>query len=289
MKRSNSIGKIVIIILLSQIAIQCTNKDVHPSNEYKILFLHHSTGEAIWEGGSKSIEIKGIHLGPAFDVPKWFKNYNKANGASYKIFSMYFPQNEPYGWNNYPFDFYNIWVKHAGDKDYMGEPTLEMLTKEYKVIIFKHCYPVSGLNSDSNKIDINSPEKTIENYKLQYNALKQKLLQFPNTKFILWTGAVMVQSQMSETNARLAKSFFNWVRTTWDTENDNIFLWDFYELETEGGLYLKPEYATSLTDPHPNKVFAHQVAPYFCQRIVDVIENNGAKTTLTGICKEKQK
>jgi hypothetical protein len=169
----------------------------------------------------------------------------------------------------------------------MGEPTLEMLTKEYKVIVFKHCYPVSGLNSDSSKIDINSPEKTIENYKLQYNALKQKLLQFPNTKFILWTGAVMVKSQMSETNARLAKSFFDWVRKTWDTENDNIFLWDFYELETDGGVYLKAEYATDANNSHPNKIFAKKVAPYFCLRIVDIIENNGTNTTLTGIYKEK--
>ena len=66
---------------------------------------------------------------------------------------------------------------------------------------------------------------------------------------------------------------------------DNIFLWDFYELETEGGLYLKPEYATSPTNSHPNKDFAQKVAPYFCQRIVDVIENDGTKTTLTGIYK----
>jgi len=289
MKRFNTIGKIVIIIILSQIAVQCTNKDVHPKNEYKILFLHHSTGEAIWRGGSKSVEIKGIHLGPDFDVPKWFNKYNKYKGTKYQITAKNFPNNKPYGWNNYPYDYYNIWVKHAGSKEYMGEPSLEILTKEYKVIIFKHCYPVSGLRSDSSKTDIDSPEKTIENYKLQYLALKQKLLEFPDTKFIIWTGAVMVQSQLPEANAKLAKSFFEWVRTIWDKDNDNIFLWDFYELETEGGLYLKPEYATSPTNSHPNKTFAQKVAPYFCQRIADVIDNNGTKTTLTGIYKEKSK
>jgi hypothetical protein len=218
-------------------------------------------------------------------VPRWFKDYNKANGTSYEIVSKYFPQIKPYGWQNYPYDYYNIWVKHAGNQEYMGEPTLEMLTKKYKLIIFKHCYPVSGLKSDTTKINIDSPEKTIENYKLQYIALKQKLLQFPDTKFILWTGAVMLQSQLSEADAKMAKSFFDWVRTTWDTDNDNIFLWDFYELETNGGLYLKPEYADSPNDSHPNKIFAQNVAPYFCQRVVDVIENNGTKTTLTGIYK----
>lgn len=284
MNRIKSFYIKAILILFTQIAVQCTNQNQNNA-VYKILFLHHSTGDAIWKGGSRSIEIKGIHIGAEYDVPKWFTNYNKTKGTSYQITAMNFPNAEPYGWHNYPYDYYNIWVKNAGEKAYMSEPTLEMLTKEYNVIIFKHCFPVSGLSSDTMKIEIDSPEKTIENYKLQYIALKQKLLQFPDTKFILWTGAVMVQSQLSESNAKLAKSFFDWVRTTWDTENDNIFLWDFYELETEGGLYLKPEYATSPTNSHPNKDFSQKVSPYFCQRIIDVIENNGLKTTLTGMYK----
>ena len=284
MKRLKSFCFIIFIVLFSQMVIQCNYRDQN-RNVCKILFLHHSTGDAIWKGASKSIEIKGIHLGAEYDVPKWFTNNNITKGTSYQITEKTFPNAEPYGWLNYPYDYYNIWVKHAGDQKYRGESTLEMLTKDYKVIIFKHCYPVSILNSDSTKIDINSTEKTIENYKLQYIALKQKLLQFPDTKFILWTGPVMVQSQLTDSNARLTKSFFDWVRTTWDTQNDNIFLWDFYELETEGGMYIKPEYATSPTNSHPNKEFAQKLVPYFCQRIVDVIENNGTKTTLSGIYK----
>ncbi len=285
MKRLKSFYIILGMVLLSLLLVQCTHKDVNNQEKYKILFLHHSTGDAIWRGGSKSIEIKGVHLGADFDVPKWFTNYNKTNSTFYQITAKNFPNQKPYGWQNYPYDYYNIWVKNDGDKEYMGEPTLELLTKEYKVIIFKHCYPVSGLHSDTTEIDIDSPKKTLENYKLQYSALKQKMLQFPDTKFILWTGAVMVQSQMSESNAALTRSFFDWVRTTWDTENDNIYLWDFYELETEGGLYLKPEYARSPTNSHPNKIFAEKVAPYFCQRIIDVIKNKGTKTELTGIYK----
>jgi hypothetical protein len=272
------------VILLSQIVVRCTSSDVTQTKEYKILFLHHSTGDAIWKGGSKAVEIKGIHLGD-YDVPEWFKEYNKSKGVDYQITHRNFPAKEPYGWQNYPYDYYNIWVKNAGDKAYKEEPTLEILTKEYNMIVLKHCYPVSLLNSDTNSINIDSQEKTIQNYKLQYEALKQNMLQFPDTKFIIWTGAVMGQSQISEENAELTKSFFNWVRTTWDTENDNIFLWDFYELETDGGMYLKSEYAVAPNNSHPNKSFSQKVSPYFCQRIVDVIETNGAKTYLTGIYK----
>ncbi len=275
----------ILTVFVSLLMVQCTTKFVSKKGEIKILFLHHSTGDAIWKGGSQSVEIKGIHLGAAYDVPQWFKTYNKTKGTDYQITQKIFPNEKPYGWSNYPYDYYNIWVKHAGETAYMGEPTLEMLTKEYKVIIFKHCYPVSGLKSDTVNVSIDSPEKTIENYKLQYMALKQEMLKFPDTKFIVWTGAVMVHSQLKEADAERARAFFEWVRTTWDTENDNIFVWDFYDLETEGGLYLKPEYATSVSNSHPNKEFSRKVAPFFCQRIVDVIENKGAKTTLTGMYK----
>jgi len=264
------------------LTVQCSNGEQNGSDEFKILFLHHSTGYVIWKGDTKTLEVKGIKIGEDYAVPKWFKEYNKTKGTSYQISEKNFPSKEPYGWENYPYDYYNIWVKNAGDKAYMNEPTLEMLTKDNKVIIFKHCFPVSGLISDTVNVDINSSKKTVENYKLQYLALKQKMLEFPDTKFIVWTGAVMVKSRLTEANANLAKSFTTWLRTTWDTENDNIYLWDFYELETEGGLYLKPEYAVAPDNSHPNEVFAQKVAPLFCQRIVDVIENNGTKTLLTG-------
>ena len=34
---------------------------------------------------------------------------------------MSFPKPNPYGWNNYPYDYYNIWVKNAGEELYMEE------------------------------------------------------------------------------------------------------------------------------------------------------------------------
>ena len=39
-------------------------------------------------------------------------------------------------------------------------------------------------------------------------------------------------------NMPKGREFFQWVKNEWDTEGDNIFIWDFYELETEGGIYL---------------------------------------------------
>jgi len=230
----------------------------------KILFLHHSTGECVWKGG----------------VQAWFEAYNRTHKTEYEITEQNFPKDDPYGWNNYPYDYWNIWVRHAGDRPYRTEPTLEMLTPKYDVIVFKHCFPVSAIEPDTGQADVASEDKRIENYKRQYAALKKKLREFPKTKFIVWTGAALVKAETDEAAARRAKMFFDWVRTAWDQRGDNIYLWDFYALETDGGLYLKAAYAAG--DSHPNERFSKQVAPLFCQRIVDVIRGAGDTGGITG-------
>jgi len=242
----------------------------------KIVFLHHSTGTLIWQGG----------------VADWFEQHNREHGTQYDVVEQDFPRHV----GNYPYDYWNIWVNHAGSESFMGEPTLEVLTKQYDMIIFKHCFPVSDIREDKGDPDLNSSEKRIENYRLHYRALKNKMHQFPNTIFLLWTGAARVKNitflekvlsiftgkSPTEESARRAKTFFDWVRSEWDEAGDNVYLWDFYELETEGGLYLRSEYAESPSNSHPNKAFSEKVAPLLCQRIVDVIEGRGDSSTITG-------
>ncbi len=259
------------------------------SEETRIIFLHHSTGLKIWGVESSLLEKVAWRMNKLYDyvgrnaaLPKMFKKYNQENGSNYHISKQPFPKTKPYGWYNFPFDYYNIWVKNAGDKPFKEEPTLEILTKEYQIIILKHCFPVSNINADEDTADINSYYKSIANYKLQYNALKEKMHEFPTTKFILFTGAAQVKANITEVEAKRAKEFFDWVKSDWDSAGDNIYLWDFYSLETEGGLYLKDEYASSPTDSHPNKELAQKTVTLLFQRIIDVIENDGQGTTLTG-------
>jgi hypothetical protein len=246
----------------------------------KIVFLHHSTGQGVWLGTTSKVSAKIFGKSA---VKNWIDSYNRKNNTSYEIEQMYFPTtSKGYPWANYPYDYYNIWVKHAGDTSYQGEPTLEMLTKEYDVIIWKHCYPVGNILPDTGTANVDSPEKRLENYKLQYVALKEKMRSFPNTKFIVWTGASLTEATTTPEEAQRTREFFDWVKTKWDEPGDNIFLWDFYALETEGGSYLKPEYASAPDNPHPTPDFGERVAPLFAQRIVDVINGKGDSTSLTG-------
>lgn len=236
------------------------NENAEPmSSSAKVIYLHHSTGGVIWDGG----------------VDTAIENYNTNHGTSYSITQMEFPKSSPYGWNNYPYDYWNIWVNHAGASAYMEEPTLEMLTQTYDVIVWKHCFPVSNVVDDTGSPDITSSVKSEENYKLQYNALKEKMHEFPNKRFIVWTGSALVESATNAEEAGRARDFANWVKTTWDEPGDNIYIWDFRDLETGGGLYLLPENAASTSDSHPNPTFAATAAPLISQYIIDVIEGRG--------------
>ncbi|MFZ5802042.1 MAG: hypothetical protein ACOY3K_02870 [Candidatus Omnitrophota bacterium] len=236
-------------------------------DEVRMVLLHHSTGENVWNGG----------------VGEWFTGYNEREGKNYQITERAFPKDSPYGWENYPYDYWNLWVRHAGMKPFKEEPTLELLTRDYDVIVWKHCFPVSDIEEDTGSPDIGSAEKRIENYKLQYEALKEKMRQFPAQRFVVWTGAAQVKSSTTPEQAARAKAFFEWVRSEWDEKGDNIYVWDFRELETEGGLYVKPAYAAGREDSHPNETFSRRVAPLLAQRIVSVIQGTGDETDIKGI------
>lgn len=224
----------------------------------------------VWQGRTNKYIYKLTKKG---DISKFFIDHNKRNKTEYEITELSFPKKIPYGWNNYPFDYYNIWVKNAGQDLFMEEPTLEILTSKYDVIIFKHCYPGSRILDTTGKPDINSDVKTIDNYKLQYNALKEKMHEFPHTKFIVWTPAVCIQQQLTEEQARRTHEFKTWMTEEWDDKGDNIFVWDFYRYETEGGLYLPEKYSASPGDSHPSVEFSARMAPLFCNFIIDVIES----------------
>jgi hypothetical protein len=261
------------------------------TSDMNIIYLHHSTGGIIWQGSNISIFTKAASkISPRLanivskkaKLPLLFDKYNEENNKNYLIKEQIFPKESPYGWHNFPYDYYNIWVKNAGDKPYMEEPTLELLTKQYQVIIFKHCFPVSNIKPDIDSADINSDYKSLSNYKLQYLALRDKLHEFPYTKFVLFTGAAQVKSNISEDDAFRAKEFFEWVKNEWDLPGDNIFLWDLYSLETEGGIYFKEDYTVATNNSHPNGEFADKVVQLLFNRIIDVIDNNGAGTKLNG-------
>lgn len=234
----------------------------------RIAYLHHSTGGNIWGGG----------------VPDFFTSYNTAHGTQYQITSVTYPDTGGgYPWANYPYDYWNLWVNHQGTSQDQGELNLDQIAANYDVIVFKHCYPVSSIGANSGTASVSSQTQTIANYQLQYEALKTRMKEFPTKKFIVWTGAALNDGSTNLADAQRAQTFFTWVKTTWDDPGDNIFVWDFYALETAGSApYMNDAYVNASSPAHPNTAFSATVAPYVSQRIVDVIEGRGDSGSITG-------
>ena len=258
-----------------------------PGGKVRIVLLHHSTGEIVYGAG----------------LPTFFDAWNRSHGTRYEISEQNYPNTarghtwllrilrqklfdrlvNHYPWENYPYDYWNLWVAHTGTSRDRAELNLDDLVKAYDVIIWKHCYPVSNVKPDDGQPSVSSPVKTLANYKLQYQALKERMRQFPSKRFIVWTPTALHQASTNPGDAARANQFSTWVKEVWDEPGDNIFVWDWRDLETRGdGLYIRPDLAKDPDSDYPNPAFAAQAAALLGQRVVDVIEGRGESGGLTG-------
>ncbi len=254
------------IFILS--AISCPQPTLQSAMkaDAKVIFLHHSTGGLVWNAGVvNEISLRNANL-----------------GTNYSVSERSYP-NTPWPWENYPSDYYRLWVGGEGSNTNESIQTLDALCAQYDVIVWKHCYPVTEIEADIGVANPASSTKTLANYKAAYNALKTKMQSFKNKRFIVWTGAVEQSGNCTQEQAQRLKDFRDWIITTWDQTGDNIFVFDFWYLETEGGLYLKSNYAASSGDDHPNAVFCTATASKFAERIVDVLQGRGDVDPRTGL------
>ena len=238
------------------------------SHAQKVIFLHHSTGSGVYYEGS---------------VENWITNYNAENNTNIEISETNYPDS-PWPWENYPYDYWKLWVDGACNSNETGIECLSTLTQKYDVIIFKHCFPGASIQADNSEGDIASGEKTLPNYKLQYSALRELFDEFPDNKFIAWTLAPLHRLATNNDEAKRANEFANWVKNEWlsedGKEHPNIFVFDFYglaaEMETNPAkgkqFCLKYSYEGSHddSDSHPNTLANQTIGPLFAQEIVDI-------------------
>ncbi|OGI32396.1 MAG: hypothetical protein A2343_03915 [Candidatus Moranbacteria bacterium RIFOXYB12_FULL_35_8] len=161
---------------------------------------------------------------------------------------------------------------------------MNTLTQNYEVIIFKHCYPGAAVLADTGSPSVSSSVKSLENYKLQYRALRSMLDSYPNNKFIIWTLSPLHRLATTEANAQRAKEFVDWVKEDFLTEDsqphENIYIFDWWGYVAGLDNYLKYEYEISHTgsDSHPNNQANIDVGPIFSQFIVDTIDESSDTT-----------
>ncbi len=264
---------ISIIFVSSLLLFGCKPSNNNNNNENttgkgNAIFLHHSTGQGVWDGG----------------VSTEFSKLNSSMGSSFSVSEFSYP-NDPYPWDNYPYDYWNLWVNNKCDSGKPGKKCLSQFTAEYELIIFKHCYPGSEIVAESGTPSISSPTKTIGNYKLQYRALRGIMDSYPNNKFMVWTLAPLHRLATNTADAARAREFVNWVKNEWLREDGkahpNIYIFDFYGLVAESNASpangkvncLKYEYELNHNgdDSHPNSTANKVVAPIFAKAIYDAL------------------
>ena len=234
------------------------------------IFLHHSTGQGVFVDGK---------------VASWINQYNSKNGTNYTVTARAYP-GTPYPWENYPYDYWNLWLNGQCSTVDANTQCLGNILQSYDMVIFKHCFPGAGIGPDQGTPAVNSPVKTIGNYKLQYRALRNLMDQYPAKKFIVWTLAPLHRLGTTTEEATRAREFVNWVKSTWLSEDGkthpNIYIFDFYNLVAESNTNpvngkvncLKYEYEISHSngDSHPNLLANQTVGPVFAEFIVNTFK-----------------
>jgi uncharacterized protein YjdB len=247
---------------------------LQPVLSQKVVFLHHSTGWGVYSEGN---------------VSGWIETYNSDHGTSYQMTEKSYP-NTPYPWNNYPYDYWNLWINNACNNSEPGIQCLNDLCASYNVIIFKHCFPGADISADDPTSLVSSSKMTIGNYKLQYRALRDLMDTYPDNKFIVWTLAPLHRLATYPSTAARAKEFVDWVKNEWlqedGKEHSNIYIFDFYNYVAEtdpspaNGLVncLKYDYEVdhASMDSHPNIIANQTVGPLFAEFIVNTIEDQGS-------------
>lgn len=240
------------------------------SYSQKVIFLHHSTGGNVYYEGK---------------VKEWIDDYNLNNNSHFELTERAFP-NEPYEWKNYPFDYWNLWINQACDPGKPGIECINTLCRDYKMIIFKHCFPGADILEDTGNQDVGSERKSLENYKVQYRALLDMMDQYPGNLFIVWTLAPLHRLATTPENALRANEFAGWVKNEWLTEDGkshkNILIFDFWgmtaakeEIPGQGQANcLRYEYEKSHEsgDSHPNVMANETVGPVFARFITDAFK-----------------
>ncbi|HDS06243.1 MAG TPA: hypothetical protein ENO05_01330 [Bacteroides sp.] len=253
-----------------------------PAQKANVIFLHHSTGGMIYEGGNVADSVAA---------------YNQREGTEYTIKDWNFPY-KPYEWANYPYDYWNIWINgycedYRGEKGYVNVMCLDDLSARYDVVIFKHCFPGADILEDTGNPDISSVRKSLENYKLQYRALRDAFASFPETQFVVWTLAPRHRLYPGTTeHAGRAGAFVDWVKSEWLQEEgkryENIHVFDYFSLSAtldpeadppavQHCLKYKYEKEHDHHDSHPNELACKEIGPEFYRFIRDLLESEFGK------------
>jgi hypothetical protein len=256
----------VFIFFLS--ALTLTNLSGAQEKYRRGIFLHHSTGSAIWGPN-----------GSATSVPIEMHNYNVAHGYtgadSIDMTQEWFPNNYAWHGNDIEWRFlYDIFIGNG-----VGADTIPYAAN--RIIFVKVGHVATRDSSEGQPSDtLQDIPRSYYVYKWYWRKILDVMKQHPDNFFVIWTANPFCSgSDVPSSQALRTLRFCQWAKDTLSKGLDssypyfprNVYVFDFYRkiCDTTTG-YLKAEYGEGCpNDSHPNAAATELVAPLFVSEIFD--------------------
>ncbi|MHB8060881.1 MAG: hypothetical protein ACYDHO_08630 [Gaiellaceae bacterium] len=211
-----------------------------PAKTVKLIFIHHSTGEAwLADGhGGLGIALKNTNyyvsdtnygwgpdgIGNNTDTGHWYSWFRGSKSSTYTH------------------ALYNEFDQHSG---YTRRPADPDSSRENEIIMFKSCFPNSGIDGNptdsaktgSNPLRGNSGPLTVANAKGIYNDLLTYFAAHQDKLFVLIVPPPLRKEDTSPAQAANARAVANWLVSKWLTgySHKNVAVFDFYNVLTSNG------------------------------------------------------
>jgi hypothetical protein len=223
-----------------------------------IVFLHHSVGHNLIEQGHlrEQFALAGYDL--------WDQDYNEQGLHGPDGRQTGYGYNVP-GDNTDPDGLARIFSQKV-----YGLPlnTLSGLL-QHEVILFKSCFPVSGISDDD----------TLAGYKSYYMSMRKVMDQHQDRLFIVLTPPPLNPDGAHPQDAARARQFANWLQSDeYLAGHSNIFTFDLFNQLAENSPdspdfnMLRAAYRDG-TDSHPNLDANETIAPRLVEFVVQAIQD----------------
>jgi len=216
-----------------------TSLPAKPAKTVKLIFIHHSTGEAwLADGhGNLGIALKNNNyfvsdtnygwgpdgIGDRTDTGHWYTWFRGSKSSTYT--NALFKESD----------------QHAGyTRRSDPDPS-----RENEIIMFKSCFPNSAIDGNpndsakksSNPLRGNSGPLTVANVKGIYNDILTYFAAHQEKMFVLIVTPPLAKEATSSSQAANARAVANWLMSDWldGYAHKNVFVFDYYNVLTSNG------------------------------------------------------
>ncbi len=222
-----------------------------PSAQLSMMWMHHSTGKDILEGGLLSA-LKSNNI-------KFYDMYYEEGKAAdgYVVGDHTDPQDFPKAFNTPKyFDIIRKWELDGG--------------KQHDIVMFKSCFPSSNIKD----------EAMVKKYREYYESLLPTFKKNPDILFIGMSTPPLMKGKTTPENAKRARAWAKWVTTEYAQELKNVQIFDlFAAMAIQDGKpnanTLAPQFGQDKYDSHPTKEAAQAVTRLFIPWLNRILRESG--------------